>query len=108
MAKGKVETYLGFCKRAGKLIIGSGAIKAQKGGVYLIIISSLAAKNTQKIAMSLKTKFDCPLLLCRGDFDKAVNRPDSKIAAVRDLSLAKAILESGDENYEIYGGGDNL
>ena len=106
MGQSRVETFIGFCIKAGKISLGSGAIDTLKGGVYLIIVSADAAKNTQKLAVKYKNRFNCPLLICRSEFERIVNKPDCKIAAVRDSQLAKAIKESADQNYEFYAGGN--
>ena len=43
MAKSKVDAYIGFCVRARKIALGSGAIATQRGGVHLVIVCSSAA-----------------------------------------------------------------
>lgn len=106
MANAKIETYLGFCIKSGKITLGSGAISSLKGGVKLLLMDGNAAKNTQKLALKFKRTFSCPLVICRRDFEKVVNKEGCKIAAVRDGELSKAILSNLDEDYELYFGGD--
>ena len=105
MAKSKVETYIGFCIKSGKITFGSGAVDTLKSDVYLILLSADAAQNTRKLAVKFKNRHKCPLLICHGDFERIVNRAGCKIAAVRDRGLAKAITENTDSDYEIYAGG---
>lgn len=105
MAKSKVDAYIGFCVRARKIVLGSGAIATQRGGVHLVIVCSSAAKNTFKLALKYKNRFSCPLMICNCGLENAVNKPDCKIAAVKDEHLAKAILANACEEYEIYAGG---
>lgn len=99
MAKGKIETYIGFCVRAGKITLGSGAIATLRGGVYLIILDGNAAKNSKRFALKFKHKFACPLVICGAGFAEAVNKQDCRVAAIRDKELAKAILSNLNENY---------
>lgn len=99
MAKGKIETYIGFCIRAGKITLGSGAIATLRGGVYLIILDGNAAKNSKRLALKFKNRFACPLVTCGAGFAEAVNKQDCRIAAIRDKELAKAILSNLNENY---------
>ena len=105
MVKSKIETYLGFCIKARKIALGSGAIDTLRGGVRLIIVDGAATKNSQKLALKFKTRFSCPMVVCKSGFENAVNKVGCKIAAVTDGELAKAILNNLDENYELYAGG---
>lgn len=106
MANGKIETYIGFCIKSGKITLGSGAISTLKGGVKLLIMDGGAAKNTQKLAIKYKNAFSCPLVVCKSGFERAVNKEGCKLAAIRDGELSKAILSNLDGNYELYFGGD--
>ena len=105
MAQSKVRTYIGFCIKSGKITLGSNAIATLKGGVYLLILDGKAAKNSLRYALKFKNKFACPLLICNDNFEEAVNRTMCRLAAIRDKSLAEAILNSGDADYELYTGG---
>ncbi|MDE6000950.1 MAG: hypothetical protein K2G96_01295, partial [Clostridia bacterium] len=93
MAQSKVKTYVGFCIKARKIALGAGAIESLKGGVYLLLMDGSAAKNSQRLALKYKNRFSCPLLVCKDGFEEVVNKPTCKIAAVRDKSLADAILK---------------
>lgn len=106
MAKSRVETFIGFAIKSRKIALGSGAISTLRGGVYLIIVDGTAAKNTQKLSIKFKDKFSCPLIVCKSNFEDAVNKVGCKIAALRDRELSKAILDSQDDNYELYSGGN--
>ncbi|MBD5632063.1 MAG: hypothetical protein HDP34_02380 [Clostridia bacterium] len=101
MARSKVESYIGFLRKSGKITLGSGAISTLRGGVYIIIVDGAAAKNTQKLALKYKNRFSCPLVVCESGFEDAVNKPGCKIAAVRDKNLSGAILDNLDENYHL-------
>ncbi len=107
MGRSRIETFIGFCIKKGKLTLGSGAVDTLKNGVYLLIVSADASQNTLKIAVKFKNRLHCPLLICKTDFERVVNRVGCKIAAVRDRGLAKAILESLDNDYELYAGGND-
>lgn len=106
MAKSKVETFIGFCVKARKITYGSGAIDTLKNGVYLLIISADISENSKKLALKYKNRFSCPLIVCKSDFEAAVNKAGCKMAAIRDQGLARAISENADDNYEIYCGGE--
>lgn len=99
---GKIETYLGFCLRARKIALGGGMIDTLRKGVYLIIVCSTASENTFKLAIKYKNRFSCPLIVCRSGLENAVHKEGCKIAAIRDISLARAIIENVGGDYELY------
>ena len=101
MANSKIETYIGFCIKSGKISLGSGAIDTLKNGVKLLILDGTAAKNSQRLALKFKNRFNCPLIICKSGFECIVNREGAKLAAIRDEELSKAILQNLDGNYEI-------
>jgi len=101
LANSKVEAYIGFCIKSGKIAVGSGAINTLKGGVKLLILDGTAAKNSKRLALKFKNRFNCPLIVCKSDFARVVNREGAKIAALKDEELSKAILQNLDDNYEI-------
>lgn len=101
MAKSKIDTFIGFCIKSRKISLGSGAISALRGGVYLIIMDGTSAKNSVRLAQKFKNRFSCPLLICEKGFEDVVNKVGCKLAAVCDKQLAKAILECDDENYRL-------
>lgn len=102
MAQSKVMSYIGFCKKSNKITLGSGAIGALSGGVYLLIVDKKAAKNSMRYAVKYKNKFNCPLLVCGNDFEEITLKPECRLVAIRDKSLADAILNSGESGYELY------
>lgn len=102
MIPSKVNSYIGFCIKAGKITLGSSAIGTLKGGVYLLISDGKSAKNSIRYALKYKNKFKCPLLICKNNFEEIVNKPLCRLAAIRDENLAEAILKSCDSGYELY------
>ena len=102
MAQGKVYSYIGFCKRARKITLGSSAVGTLKGGVYLLLLDKNAAKNSLRYALKYKRKFNCPLLVCGDNFEELVGKENCRLAAIQDKNLADAILNSGESGYELY------
>ena len=102
MVQSKVHSYIGFCKRARKIVLGSNAIGTLKGGVYLLLMDRNAAKNSVRYAIKYKKKFNCPLLVCGDDFEELIGKSDCRLAAIQDKNLADAILKSGESGYELY------
>ena len=63
MEKNKIETYLGFCIRAGKIIFGVEMIERQKKGVKLLMADGAIGKNSLKPTVQAQEKFGCPLIM---------------------------------------------
>jgi len=105
--RAKAESYIGFCLRARKITLGTGAVDCLKRGVYLIIVCSTASQNAFKLAQKFARRHYCPLMVCNSGLETAVHKPGCKIAAVTDMQLAKAIISAADETFEIYAGGIN-
>ena len=97
LVQSKVRSYIGFCFKAKKIVLGSSAIGTLKGGVRLLIMDGKAARNSIRYALKYKNKFSCPLLVCKDGFEELVGKPQCRLAAICDENLAKAILNSGDK-----------
>jgi hypothetical protein len=107
LAKRAVETFIGFSIKARKISLGAGSVDMAKKDVYLILVCSSASQNTFKLALKYKNRHSCPLIICKCGLENAVNKPNCKIAAIRDESLARAIVDNACDDYELYAGGNN-
>lgn len=110
MEKNKIETYLGFCIRAGKIVFGVDRLEKQKKGVYLIIVDGGVGKNSLKPALLAKTRLRCPMITSEnGVLGETLHRPAVKVAAITDEHLATAILSVVDSvsQFKLYSGGDD-
>ena len=84
----KNEAYLGFSLRA---------------GVCCLLLDGGAAKNSHKQARKLSERFACPLIVIEG-LGALVKREGCKVIAIKDPSLAGAILrEAGEQGISIEG-----
>ncbi len=91
MESAKVASYLGFCRRAGKLALGVNAAAAVRGRVYLIVADEAASPGTRKEIARLADRFACPLVWVNG-LETLVHKDACKVAAVREQHLAEAIV----------------
>lgn len=110
MEKSKIETYLGFCIRARKIIFGVEMIERQKKGVYLLIVDGSIGKNSLKPTLQAKERFGCPLLeTTAGGLGETLHRPAVKAVAITDNNLAAAILSVVDSEpqFKFYSGGNH-
>lgn len=102
MVKNKVLAYIGFCFKANKIILGSSTISVFKGHIYLLILDGKAEKNSKRYAIKFKNKFNCPLLICKDNFEEVCKKPLCRLVAITDKNLADAILNSGEVGYQLY------
>lgn len=110
MGKSKIETYLGFCVRARKIVLGAESIEKQKKGVFLLIVDGGIGKNSLKPVLQAKERLACPLLETdEGALGELLHRPAVKAAAVKDEHLASAILSvvESEPQIKFYSGGNN-
>ncbi len=99
----KIETYVGFALRAGKVTLGVNAIQTVKKGVYCLLLDRGTAKNSRKEIEKTRTRFDCPLVEV-DDLGALVRKEGCKAAAIKDISLAGAIVrEAGAQGLTIEG-----
>ncbi|MDE6273755.1 MAG: hypothetical protein K2L87_01745 [Clostridiales bacterium] len=95
MQSDKIRTYFGFAIRSGKLTTGVFAAGTLKKGVYLLAADKDVAPNSKKEIEKLQRRFACPLIYFE-ELGAFVQRGGCKLAAVRDESLAKAIIAAAE------------
>ncbi|MBQ8405736.1 MAG: hypothetical protein IJX09_03695 [Clostridia bacterium] len=110
METNKIQTYLGFCIRARKIIFGVEMIERQKKGVKLLMADGAIGKNSLKPTVQAHEKFGCPLIMTDGGMlGELLHRPAVKAIAITDESLAAAIVAEAKKQSEFtfYSGGNN-
>lgn len=99
--KSKAETFVGFAIKSGKCRIGTGAVETLKHA-EIVILCKTASENTLKQAKKLARRLGAKLLMTA---EKALSqmtyKENSKIMAVTDAALAKAIVENGEKEFVI-------
>ena len=92
----KIATYLGFALKAGKVTLGINAARTLKKGVTCLLLDEGTASNSKKQVKKLRARLCCPLIEVE-NLGALVCRQGCKLAAVRDLSLADAILKEAEK-----------
>ncbi len=95
----KIKTYLGFCQKAGDLVIGYNNLEKINKGVFLVIVDKQLGENTQKKVIKIASKLNCPLIVCENLFNY-LNK-EIKVVALKNDSLARAVLDNLDENFTL-------
>ena len=110
MQTNKIQTYLGFCIRARKIVFGAENVETQKKDVYLLMMDEALGKSSQKSVFQAKEKTHAPLLIVKENLlSELLRRPAVKAVAIQDKNLAAAILDAanGDPQFKFYSGGNN-
>lgn len=97
--KTKAQTFIGFAIRANKYRIGMNAVQTLKK-INLLIVCCSASDNTKKEAEKLSIKYRCPMITTKEiRLEDITHRENSKVMAVVDKALAKAILETAENDF---------
>lgn len=110
MERSKVESYLGFCLRAGKVVFGVDGIEKQKKGVFLLIVDKSVGESSFKKMQKAREKLSCPLILAEEEkLGAMLYKPAVKAVAIKDKNLAEAIVKAldGETHLKLYSGGTN-
>lgn len=93
--RSKIESYLGFARRAGKLTLGVRAAATLRRAELLVADESVAPNNRKEIE-KLRVKFGCKLIYVQ-NLEQMTNKAQCKLAAVRDKNLAESIIRTHEE-----------
>lgn len=111
MVKSKIETYLGFSVRSGKIVFGTTEIERKKKGIFLLLADGGIGKNSLKIMVNAAEKLHCPLYLTNeeGALGEYLHKPAVKAVALTDKNLVSAILADAEceQNFKLHPGGIN-
>ena len=108
MVKSKIQTYLGFCVRARKIVYGTDEIETQKKSVFLIVFDETLSENSLKNLYKTSERLGCPVIKAKKDaLANALFKPAVKAVAVKDKNLANAICDclEEDSDFKIHFGG---
>ncbi len=100
----KIKTYLGFCKKSGKLTVGFNNIEKSNKKTYLIVVDENIGESTLKKLIKISDERNCRLLLCKVALADYVSE-ECKTVSVGNKSLADAIVDNIDCDFSFYQGG---
>ena len=102
MAGNKIATFIGFVIRSGKYRSGMNTVQTIKKA-NLILVCKTASENTKSLAEKVAKRLNCPVMVSTQkpltDYTFTTN---TKVLAVTDKSLAKAIIDNGEEEFLMY------
>ena len=110
MERKKIETYLGFCIRARKIVYGAENAQAQRKGVYLLLCDEKLGASSLKLMQKAWETLRCPMLMVEENLlSELIHRPGVKAVAIKEKNLASAItsIAVGKPQFKLYSGGNN-
>ena len=97
--KTKAQTFIGFAIRSNKYRIGMNAVQTLKK-INLLIVCCSASENTKQEAKKVASKYHCKLLTTKEvKLEEITHKENSKVMAVIDSALAKAILDNCENEF---------
>lgn len=92
----RILSYLGFAKKAGKLVSGAGntenAIKSMKA--KLVLISGSASQNTKKHFFDMASYRNVPIYVLDGDnLGSAIGKEEHKTICITDSGFANTVIK---------------
>ena len=110
MERSKLQSYLGFCIRARKLVFGVDNIEKERKGVYLLLCDETLGESSFKTMRNAQEKLSCPLLIAEKDvLGATLYRSALKAVAIKDKHLAQAVQNAAESEpqFKLYSGGNN-
>ena len=97
--KSKVATFIGFSIRAGACKNGLNACATLKRANLMLVCYS-TGKSTVDKATLLAKKLNCPILITKNKLlEDFTHKSNSKVMAITDKALAKAIIDNAKEDF---------
>lgn len=94
----KINNYLGICKKAGYLIIGSDNLQDYHQKLYLIIVNG---EKTSTITKLIKRKMEeyenVMCIIAKEPFSQAIGLQNCKIVGVKNKGITEEILKLQNE-----------
>lgn len=90
----KIVSYIGFAKKAGKLLSGQTHLKHTKEKLHLILVCGSATENLKNLAKNLATRNECSYIVTKPLLSELTKIENIKIVALTDENLSKAIIDN--------------
>lgn len=98
----KIKSYLGLCRKANYLIIGSDKLKHYSKKLYLVVVNLVTSKNIEKI-MCKFAEAGLPIIATNEDLGSLINIPKCQIVGIKNKGLSDAILNCTEDYKNIRG-----
>ena len=87
----KIISFIGFAKKANKIVIGQSSLKRYQNKIYLIMVCNTASNNLKDLAKNLAHKHSCEYIETKIPLEDLAKLSGIKILGITDENLAKGI-----------------
>ena len=95
---GKINNYLGICKKANYLIIGSDNLKKYTKKLYLLVVCGEITNTIKKTVNDLLEGYaDLKCIILNEEFGNAIGIEHCKMVGVKNKGLCEEILKNDSE-----------
>ena len=94
MQKSKVETFIGFSIKSGKIIFGLDNIEKYHKKIHLIVLSNSISDNSKTKVLNIASKREIDVLELEDSLENITKRKNCKVLAITSFELANAIKNS--------------
>lgn len=102
MQKDKIESLLGFARKAGYLQYGADALPCGRKKLYLVLIDQCAAPKTRRRVEEIAEQLHIPLIISRKPLQDILFKQNCKVAGLADKQMSEAVLKNLNENFQLY------
>ena len=89
---GRIESYLGFAVRSGKIVYGMDNIETSRRRLYAL--GPDASVNLAERAERYAARRNVPLIKAEKPLEELIRKPNCKLVALLDANMAKAVISS--------------
>ena len=91
---GRIESYLGFAVRSGKIVYGMDNIETSRRRLYALVLGPDASVNLAERAERYAARRTVPLIKAEKPLEELIRKPNCKLVALLDANMAKAVISS--------------
>lgn len=90
----KIESYIGFAIKSGKILYGLDNIQNYRKKIHLLLLCPSAGDNLKKETEYLSEKRNLTLITTDVPLEQLTHKMNCKLAAILSYSLAKAVTDN--------------
>ena len=94
MQKSKIETFIGFSIKSGKIIFGLDSIEKYRKKIHLIVLSNSISDNSKAKVLNIAQDRNIDVLELEDSLENITKRKNCKVLAITSFELANAIKNS--------------
>ena len=91
---GKIDVYIGFAIKSGKILFGIDNVKLSRKRIYLLLLCRTASDNLKKEAYRFAENKNIQLFETEETIESLTHKNNCKLAAILDENLAKAAADN--------------